>query len=568
MKFITKLKNNLLLVPAPLWIVNSILFLIPFLVDTPPDGYQEFIWFLYIIPAYIFSYYWGVWGGIVPSVLTISAQMIYEFTEYVFEVGDYKEENFIMVFVTSLITILIAIGIGLFAEKLKKVNIILQNNNRQLEYLSNMDDLTDLSNRRGFIKEADNWLKNCNHEDQNFSILFIDLDKFKPVNDLHGHQVGDKLLQEVANRLKRFINKGTIISRIGGDEFAVLLKNADEFYSVQLAHQIKNDLSIKYIIDSKEIYITASIGISLASDHESDIESLLQNADIAMYSVKRKGRNDFLIFDPTMKEFTEKQVNLQNQIRKAIDQEELILYYQPQYDVKTEQIVQFEALIRWSRNNEIILPMDFIPIAEESGLIIPIGKWVLETACKQLKTWAQEGYPALPISVNVSAYQFRQSDFIQSVKKVLTDTQINPHLLTLELTETVILENESTVIEKLIELKQLGISLSIDDFGSGYSSLSYLKDFPVDEIKIDRSFINDLHCNSRDRSLVNIIIKIGESLGAKIVAEGVETLEQFNFLKDAGCNLIQGYLIGRPMSALDIVKNYQEDFNLELCESV
>jgi diguanylate cyclase (GGDEF)-like protein len=559
-------QNTSKLGAIPLWmrILTLLIFFIPFFFDQPSGGTTEFIWFVYIIPAFIFSYYWGLKGGVFTAFLSMMTQIGWELVSCNLDDENFNNGNLLVIIVRSLISFGIAFGIGLLASRLKhnqqiieKINLELRGKNKQLDHLSNMDELTGLWNRRGLLKAVHDLTLQKNQEQTNFNVLFIDLDKFKPINDTYGRQVGNILLQDVAKRLKECVPEKAIISRVGGDEFTIILQNTTEAHSVLVAEKIRTDLSKVFIIQRKEIFITPSIGISLSSSNGSEVEQLLQNADIAVSFVKREGKNGFLIFDQSMKEFTEKRIHLENDLHKAIEQEELILYYQPQFDVKAEQIVSFEALIRWSSNGKMISPGEFIPIAEETGLIIPIGNWVIESACRQIKSWIEAGYPAIPISVNVSSHQFQHPDFIQNIQIVFKKTQIDPTMLKLEITESDILGNEKSIIMKLKNLKQLGVSISIDDFGSGYSSLAYLKNFPIDEIKMDKLFIDEIGDNFKDRLLVQTIIQLGQSLDTQIVAEGVETIEQLSFLKEAGCNVIQGFLIGKPMPVINIEKIFQ-----------
>lgn len=362
------------------------------------------------------------------------------------------------------------------------------------------------------------------------------------------------MLQAVAKRLKNVVANDAVISRLGGDEFIILLSQASKDDSIQIAKKVNHELSNVFLIEGKEIFITSSIGISFSSDDKNDVESLLQQADIAMYDVKRRGKNNYLIFTQQMKDISELRITLERHLHKAVAQKEFSLYYQPQLDISTGSMTGMEALIRWELDGKIVPAADFIPFAEETGLILPIGQWVLETVCKQMKEWLEADYLPLPVSVNVFFQQFQQFDFVQTVQKELRNSQVDPKFIRLELAESVLLDRGKETIDKLTGLKHLGVSLSITDFGAGYSSLFHLKTPPIDEIKMDKSFISEVPIDVRDRSLVHSFIHLVHSMDIKIVAEGVETEEQWAFLKEAGCDVVQGYFFGEPLPAVDVTK--------------
>jgi diguanylate cyclase (GGDEF)-like protein len=555
-----KIKNSVIsklaVIPSYLMVLTLLVYIIPLIFDEA-SGENELIWFIYIIPAFIFSYYWGLWGGITAAVTSSVIQISWEIPLSHFYSEDYNQENYILIIANLIISFGIAFGIGLLADKLKKhqkiiekINLELQNKNKLLVEISLKDELTGLWNRRGLLKLALNGVK----QHQSFSVLYIDLDKFKPVNDTYGHHFGDLLLQKVANRLINCVPEKSIISRIGGDEFAILLYNADEAYSVKIAKKIINDLSKKFLIDGKESFITPSIGISFSTAFESNIELLIQNADIAMYFVKRNGKNDFMVFDQSMKKFTENRVHLENQLHKALEQGDFILYYQPKVDLKTKKIYALEALIRWNHPElGLVSPNDFIPIAEETGLIIPIGKWVLQEVCKQNRTWQTNGI-SIKIAINVATQQFKDSKFIETLMKTLDTYQLSPESLSIEITESSIMENINQATSIINELDNIGIEVSMDDFGTGYSSLSLLTKLPFNVVKIDKSFVNEIMENSPTASLVKTMISMSENLNFALVAEGIESEEQERFLIQNGCQYGQGYFYSPPIPAKEIEK--------------
>lgn len=529
---------------------------------------DELSWFLLLFPSFIIAFYLGLRGGVTAGAVAISYHFMNFFLKHHFHISEGKQEELALHIGVSVVSFFSTVGVGILSDKLKENQKQIQRLNNNLEKIAMYDSLTGLPNRHYLMNKLEETFLNqqtvrkSRDDNKHFCILFIDLDRFKPVNDTYGHHVGDLLLQEVTRRLKECVTEQDFIARMGGDEFIVLIQNTTKTYSFDASQKIIKELSKAFQIEGKDIFITASIGISLSSADEVSFESILQQADIAMYAAKKKGKNGYCLYYPGMKESTENTMVLENKLRKALERNEFSLYYQPQLDVASGQIMGIEALIRWVPDGEMVTPGNFISIAEETGLIIPIGQWVLETACNQMKRWVDSGHPPVQISVNVSSKQFIQPNFIQIVKKVLKETQLNPGLLRLELTESIFLGNEKSITEKLTKLKELGVSISIDDFGTGYSSLMYLKSFPIDEIKIDKSFIHEIPYNHTEVSLVQAIIKLGFSLNAKVVAEGVETEEQLKFLEKSGCDLIQGYLIGKPMPMEEVESLFQQEIVL------
>ncbi len=423
----------------------------------------------------------------------------------------------------------------------------------EIESLAFYDPLTSLPNRRLFMDRVKHAFAASSRSACHGALMFIDLDHFKNLNDTLGHDIGDLLLIQVAERLESCVREGDTVARLGGDEFVVMLENlskqdVEAAAQVEIsAHKILTTLNRPYQLGIHHYCNTPSIGISLFNDHHEGIEELMKQADIAMYEAKTSGRNAVRFFDPQMQEIIASRISLENDLSVALAQGQLQLYYQIQLD--GERPTGAEALIRWQHpQHGLMLPAEFIPMAEETGLILPIGRWVIETACAQLKAWQQNALTAeLVLAVNVSARQFKQTDFAAQVKAAITNASINPRLLKLELTESLLLDNIENTIATMHSLKKIGVQFSLDDFGTGYSSLQYLKRLPFDQIKIDQSFVQDLAFDSSDKAIVRTINAIAHSLKLDVIAEGVETKEQQQFLSNSGCASYQGYLFGRPM---------------------
>lgn len=422
----------------------------------------------------------------------------------------------------------------------------------RLNQLAYYDNVTHLPNRHYFKERLELVISSVQRFGELCGLMFIDLDDFKIVNDTLGHHIGDELLKEVAHRLNHALRAGDIVCRIGGDEFAVILENIHGPEQAEMvATKIIHALSAPIMLEGKEVFISASIGIGICPDHASDISNLLRNADTAMYRAKEQGKNCYQFYQPEMEGKALKRFTLENILRRAMDSEELVLYYQPQVDIITGRTVGFEALLRWQHPEMgTINPVDFIPIAEESGLIIAIGEWVLRAACEQGKAW-QSLAPGLVMSVNLSGRQLRQNDIVERVLKILQETDLPPHLLDIELTESMLMDNTDETIYKTERLHAAGIRISIDDFGTGYSSMSYLKRFPIRNLKIDRSFIHDIPGDSDDVAITRAIIALGKSLKINLIAEGVETPAQLEFLRSNDCTQAQGFLLSKPLPAIE-----------------
>lgn len=422
--------------------------------------------------------------------------------------------------------------------------------------IAHYDDLTGLANRVMFYERLGQFLSTSQRYNLHAVIFFIDLDRFKAVNDNLGHDAGDELLKETAKRLLAITRKGDIVARLSGDEFAVLLLNEKSheqaIYSASLiANKIIEKLSEVFCIHRREVFIGSSIGISIYPEDGELAEALIKNADIAMYEAKNKGRNNYQFYKKEFTAATQNRLALELNLRKAISNNELQLYYQPQYRAENKELCGAEVLIRWFQGghaqNQVIPANYFIPIAEDTGLIIELGKWVLQTACAQLKSWLNDGYHLRQVSVNISARQFSDPHFLQIVEKALNDADLAPEYLELEITESMLIGDTQRIELQLNQLKKMGITIALDDFGTGYTSLSYLKNFPIDILKIDQSFVRDITFNSKDARIARAIIDMGHSLGQKIVAEGVENEEQLAYLLDRDCDLIQGHYLSPPV---------------------
>jgi diguanylate cyclase (GGDEF)-like protein/PAS domain S-box-containing protein len=424
----------------------------------------------------------------------------------------------------------------------------------EINNLAFYDTLTRLPNRRLLVDRLQQAFIASSRHKQAGALLFLDLDHFKTLNDSLGHNMGDLLLQQVAERLKLLVREGDTVARIGGDEFVIILEDLSKealeagAEATLVANKILTSLEQVYQLDTHQYYNTVSIGITMINDHELEVEDLLRHADIAMYDAKKSGRNTFHFFDPGMQEAINTRAGLERDLRIALKLEQFQLYYQIQINQKGHSLGA-EALIRWHHPQRgIVSPIIFIPLAEDTGLILPIGLWVLEAACAQLKTWEQDSITrGLTISVNVSAKQFKQAEFASQVEGVLQRHAINPSLLKLELTESMLIDDFDHIATAMRALSKIGVRFELDDFGTGYSSLQYLKELPLHQLKIDQSFVHDIVTNSSDRQLVHTIILMAHSLDLEVIAEGVETDEQLQFLADSGCNNYQGYLFGRPM---------------------
>lgn len=420
----------------------------------------------------------------------------------------------------------------------------------RIRYMAYYDDMTGLPNRRMFNNQLNEAIVSAKLHRHLVAVSYVDIDRFKIVNDCFGHDYGDMLLLQLAERFSRCISENDYLARTEGDEFAFMftdLRHPDEVH--QIAVRIFEVLVEPFLLEQYQVHVTASIGVAVLSEEENDADALTKCADIALTRAKDKGKNNVQVFHTSMKTVSLKRLTLESELRKALNQNEFELKYQPQMDIKTGAIVGFEALIRWNHPEKgLIPPMDFIPFTEESGMIIPIGEWVLQEACRQNKLWQNQGLAHVPVSVNLSTRQFLQYNLRDKVAEVLHSTGLDPAYLELEITESSTMDVDYAT-GLLLELKSLGVKISIDDFGTGYSSLSYLKRFPIDKLKIDQSFVRDIMTDPNDAAIVASIISMTRHMNLKVIAEGVETEEQLGFLHHNHCNEIQGYWFSPPLSA-------------------
>jgi len=440
-----------------------------------------------------------------------------------------------------------------------KDNTELHDANETINQLAYYDALTNLPNRRLFQDRCKQAVTTAKRRNSKLALLYFDLDNFKNINDSWGHDFGDALLVHVSNVLTNCVRDMDTVTRLGGDEFAIILADIEKTADVvRIASNIQKHLNQKTRIETRELSIGTSIGISIYPNDGVTINQLMKCADMAMYHAKDKGKNNFQFFENSLNVNMQQRLNMENRIREALKDDEFELYYQPQFDINTGQISGVEALIRWfDQSNKCIAPLDFIPVAEESNLIIEIGKWVTERACQQFNQLIKQGFPAVKIAINISAKQFQQSALlIEVVREALSQSKLPSHLLQLELTESMLIKDVEETISIIDRLKQDQITFAIDDFGTGYSSFSYLKSFPVDIIKIDRSFIRDIESDLNNRAIISAMIMMAHALGLRVLAEGVENEQQLEFLKKHQCDLVQGFYYAKPMAADVLLSEY------------
>jgi len=428
---------------------------------------------------------------------------------------------------------------------------------QQLEHQANYDALTGLPNRN-LLHDR---LRQAVYSQRNpraIAVVFMDLDHFKFVNDSLGHSVGDKLLKAMGERLRSVLREGDTVGRVGGDEFVLILNDqSNEEVIFRAMQRISAKVAEPIDIEGKELYVTCSAGISLYPQDGPDVDTLLKHADAAMYRAKEHGRNNFQFYTSEMNDRVNERLSLEHALRRALERKEFLLHYQQKTDLRSGTIIGAEALVRWSHPEwGLVRPARFIPLAEETGLIVPLGEWVLREACRQVREWMDAGLKPGVVSVNLSARQFRQEGLVRTVSRVLEETRIDPSQLEFELTESMVMHNVEAAITTLQGLKSLGVGLSVDDFGTGYSSLSYLRQLPVDTLKIDRSFVRDIGAgeNPDDGVIAQAIISLGHSLRLKVIAEGVETDAQMRFLKRHGCDELQGFLYGEAVAPAEHAK--------------
>lgn len=432
-------------------------------------------------------------------------------------------------------------------------------NAETIKYMAFHDQLTGLLNRRALLQDLE--IRITKTEKNKFALISIDIDRFKHLNDTLGHIVGDQILTKVADRLSEL--KNCTVYRQGGDEFILILPEADRENVSKFAQSILSLFSHSFYFNSQEYYITPSIGISMYPSDGNTAETLLKNADEALFRVKQKGKAHYQFYRSEMNSFLPNVVEMETLLRKALEREELTLYYQPQINLSTNKINSFEALIRWNCPSlGLVSPSDFIPLAEDTGLIIPIGNWVIEEACKQIQKWSDMSSESFRIAVNISPKQFQEQSLLPVIQRSIELYQINSNLLEIEITEGV-MQDTRIASQILYGLKDLGVTISVDDFGTGYSSLNYIKKFPIDVLKIDKSFVKDVLSNEKDEAITTTIIHLGRSLGMEVIAEGVELEEQAQFLIQANCHKAQGFLFSKPLQADEVEKNFIKDLSLK-----
>jgi diguanylate cyclase (GGDEF)-like protein/PAS domain S-box-containing protein len=431
----------------------------------------------------------------------------------------------------------------------------------RVQYLAYYDALTGLPNRTLLQDRLSKALASARRRKDKVALLFLDLDRFKDINDSLGHSVGDLLLQEVAERLKKWAREQDTVARVGGDEFVIVLTAAkDGADAAVAAERLMHAMSAGFVVQGRSLSISCSLGISVFPEHGADSEALIKNADAAMYCAKENGGDNIRFFTDDMNAQAVERLTLESSLRLALDRKELFLMYQPQMNIATGKIIGLEALLRWQHPKLGLVPPDkFIRIAENCGLIVPIGEWVLSTACSQARKWQDEGLPAVSVAVNVSAVQFRQEDFCELIRRVLHETGLGPQYLELELTESLLLANADVMLSVVEELKAIGVTLAIDDFGTGYSNFNYLRQFQVSKLKIDRSFIRDVAVNPDDAAITTAIISMAKSLHLKVIAEGVENEAQMSFLRAHQCDEIQGYYFSKPLATDKVADKLQGD---------
>jgi len=419
----------------------------------------------------------------------------------------------------------------------------------QINFLAYHDELTQLPNRNLFLDRLQQAIFEADRNEHLVAVFFLDLDRFKTINDSLGHTVGDQVLIQAAKRLQSILRAGDTISRLGGDEFSIVLSNIDNVMDCTLiAEKLLESMSKPLIIGDRELVVTVSIGITIYPFDNAEIQGLLKNADMAMYHAKEAGRANYQFYSSSMADRASERMGLEMNLRRALNENELVMHYQPILDLNSGEIVGVESLVRWMHPQRgLIGPDNFISIAEETGLIVPLGRWVLRTTCEHAKALDNMGLVIPKFAVNLSPRQFRDPNLIQGIRTIIEESDFDPKRLDLEITENLLMSDIDSVQQQLYDLTQLGIDLSIDDFGTGYSSLSYLRQLPISNLKIDRSFVKELPDNADDSAIVSSTISMAHFLGMKTIAEGIETRDQLRFLKEAGCDIAQGYLISRPL---------------------
>ena len=458
---------------------------------------------------------------------------------------------------------LLEIIANLLADAMLKIE-----SEREINYRANYDQLTGMPNRLLFNERVGAQIESFEKTGTGklIGIIYLDIDSFRTVNDMMGHEGGDKLLVQVSQKLVRSIKKTDTVCRFEGDEFVIMLNNISREKEVlKVANRITSLFKHPFIVNGQEFYISANTGLAIYPQDGENAEELIKNANIAMYKAKEKGKNNYVLCSAMIKEEVNFKNILTSHLYHALEKQELLVYYQPQVCLQSGKIVAVEALLRW-RHPELgmIPPKVIIPLAEQTGLINPIGEWVLTTACHQNKAWQEMGLPAIRMAINISATQFRNPQLISQLKKLLKESDLKPRYLELELTENIAINKDSYIVGALNGLKKLGVYISIDDFGTEYSSLSRLKLLPIDQLKIDKQFIDGIVGSEKDQAIVNTIILMAKNLGLSVIAEGAETLEQVSFLKENRCDMVQGFYYHQPMSAAEMEVVLRQDKNIRV----
>ncbi len=439
---------------------------------------------------------------------------------------------------------------------------------RHLRYLSHHDKLTGLANRELFKDRLAQAVARAERSGNLVALLFLDLDRFKSINDMLGHLAADKLLVAVAERLKTCVRNVDTIARLGGDEFTIVLEDvATPFDAELVCRKVVGALEDPLEIEGQEIYATASIGVTFFPTDATEVTGLIRNADVAMYRAKEDGRNKYHLFTADLNARAVERLSIETALRNALDREELFLCYQPKVNLQTGRVLGVEALVRWQHPHRgIVSPDEFVPVAEETGLIVPVGEWVLRQACEDALRWSRSGVEDVNVAVNLSARQFRQGDLLKTVDNIFCELSFDPNRLELEITESLLMDDTEASEVALYDLKAFGLSIYLDDFGTGYSSLAYLKKFPIDGLKIDRSFIRDIPGDVDDEAITRAIVALSQALRLKVVAEGVETRAQLDFLNLEGCDEVQGYLFSKPLT-YDRLVEWIRARNVDVLES-
>jgi diguanylate cyclase (GGDEF)-like protein/PAS domain S-box-containing protein len=428
----------------------------------------------------------------------------------------------------------------------------------KINKLNYYDVLTDIPNRRFFVNTLKSEIIKAKNIDTKMGVLFIDLDNFREINDTLGHDYGDELLKKVAISIKESIKEGDLVSRVGGDEFFILMKDVQDYSDISnLCEKLQSILNCEINIESKHVFASASVGIAVFPQDGKTSSAMLRSADTAMYNAKYNGKSKYCYFNKSMSEAVVRRVEIEKGLRKALENNELEIYYQPQIDIINNKIKGFEALLRWeSPELGKVSPVEFIPIAEQSGLIIPVGEWIIKTVYLQNNAWKNKGYIYDTIAINLSSIQLENDKFEETLKKLITETNVNPRFVELEITESILVKDFEKSVKLLTVIRDLGINIALDDFGTGYSSLSYLKELPINTLKIDKSFIDNIVTNERDKAIVDGIIQLAQKIGLDVIAEGVESSEQIDLLQSMGCNQIQGYYYSKPLPNSEIEEKF------------